>query len=183
MINHFILALAFAAEKHQHQRRKDAKITPYINHPIALVNVLVNEGGVLSWDVLCAALLHDVIEDTETTEKELVEHFGKKIAAIVMELTDDKALPKEERKLRQVQHAPAASHEAKLVKLADKICNLRDILTNPPSDWDLPRKQEYFAWSYAVVAGVRGTNSKLEKVFDVIMQEGQVYFSKGGVHG
>ena len=104
MINHFILALAFAAEKHQHQRRKDAKITPYINHPIALVNVLVNEGGVLSWDVLCAALLHDVIEDTETTEKELVEHFGKKIAAIVMELTDDKALSKEERKLLSLIH-------------------------------------------------------------------------------
>jgi guanosine-3',5'-bis(diphosphate) 3'-pyrophosphohydrolase len=183
MINHFVHALAFAAEKHQHQRRKDAKITPYINHPISLVNVLVNEGGVLSWDVLCAALLHDVIEDTETTEIELVERFGKKIAAIVMELTDDKALPKVERKLRQVQYAPVASHEAKLVKLADKICNLRDILINPPSGWDLPRKQEYFAWSYAVVAGVRGTNSKLEKVFDVIMQEGQVYFSKGDVHG
>lgn len=183
MINHFILALAFAAEKHQHQRRKDAKITPYINHPIALVNVLVNEGGVLSWDVLCAALLHDVIEDTETTEKELVEHFGKKIAAIVMELADDKALPKAERKLRQVQHAPAASHEAKLVKLADKICNLRDILTNPPSGWDLSRKQDYFAWSYAVVAGVRGANPKLEKVFDMTIQEGQLYFSKGGVHG
>jgi len=183
MINHFVLALAFAAEKHQHQRRRDAKITPYINHPIGLINVLVNEGGVLSWDVLCAALLHDVIEDTETSETELIEHFGKKVAAVVMELTDDKSLPKAERKLRQIQNASLASHEAKLVKLADKICNLRDILTNPPSGWSLQRKQEYFAFSHAVVAGVRGTNSKLEKVFDVIMQEGQVHFSKDGVHG
>ena len=83
MINHFVQALAFAADKHKNQRRKDAQITPYINHPIDLVNVLVNQGGVVSWDVLCAALLHDVIEDTETTEEELLIHFGKKVTAIV----------------------------------------------------------------------------------------------------
>jgi len=183
MINQFVTALTFSAGKHRDQRRKDVEASPYINHPIALVDVLVNEGGVLNWDVLCAALLHDTIEDTQTTAEELTKLFGEKVASIVLEVTDDKALPKAERKLQQVAHAPHSSHEAKLVKLADKICNLRDILTNPPSGWDLPRKQEYFAWSYAVVAGVRGTNSKLEKVFDVIMQEGQVYFSKGGVHG
>jgi guanosine-3',5'-bis(diphosphate) 3'-pyrophosphohydrolase len=92
MINHFVQALAFAADKHKNQRRKDAQITPYINHPIDLVNVLVNQGGVVSWDVLCAALLHDVIEDTETTEEELLAHFGKKVTAIVKEVTDDKSL-------------------------------------------------------------------------------------------
>jgi guanosine-3',5'-bis(diphosphate) 3'-pyrophosphohydrolase len=173
MINHFVLALAFSAEKHKNQRRKDAQITPYINHPIDLVNVLVNEGGVLSWDVLCAALLHDVIEDTQTTEEELINHFGKKVTAIVKELTDDKSLAKEVRKSLQIAHTPFASHEAKLVKLADKICNLRDILVAPPAGWDLKRKQEYFAWSEAVVAGIRGTNAKLEKVFDALLQEAE----------
>lgn len=171
MINHFVHALAFSAEKHKNQRRKDAQITPYINHPIELVNVLVNEGGVMSWDVLCAALLHDVIEDTQTTEEELVTKFGKKVAAIVMELSDDKSLAKDVRKRLQIEHAPFASHEAKLVKLADKICNLRDMLASPPSGWDLQRKQEYFAWAAAVIAGIRGTNSKMEKIFDGLMDQ------------
>ena len=173
MINHFVRALAFAADKHKNQRRKDAQITPYINHPIDLVNVLVNEGGVVSWDVLCAALLHDVIEDTQTSEEELLAHFGKKVTAIVKELTDDKSLAKDVRKRLQVEHAPFASHEAKLVKLADKICNLRDMLSNPPTGWDLKRKQEYFAWSAAVVLGIRGTHSKLEKVFDGLIEQGK----------
>jgi guanosine-3',5'-bis(diphosphate) 3'-pyrophosphohydrolase len=173
MINHFVQALAFAADKHKNQRRKDAQITPYINHPIDLVNVLVNQGGVVSWDVLCAALLHDVIEDTETTEEELLAHFGKKVTAIVKEVTDDKSLAKDVRKRLQVEHAPFASHEAKLVKLADKICNVRDILSSPPTGWDLRRKQEYFAWSAAVVLGIRGTNSKMEKVFDDLMEQGK----------
>lgn len=173
MINHFVRALSFAAEKHKNQRRKDAQITPYINHPIELVNVLVNEGGVVSWDILCAALLHDVIEDTETSEEELITHFGKKVAAIVKEVSDDKSLPKEVRKRKQVENAPFASHEAKLVKLADKICNLRDILSSPPASWDLKRRQEYFAWSQAVVLGIRGTNSKMEKVFDALVEQGR----------
>jgi guanosine-3',5'-bis(diphosphate) 3'-pyrophosphohydrolase len=173
MINHFVHALAFSAEKHKNQRRKDAQITPYINHPIELVNVLVNEGGVMSWDVLCAALLHDVIEDTQTTEAELITHFGKKVTAIVKELTDDKSLAKEVRKSLQIAHSPFASHEAKLVKLADKICNLRDILVAPPAGWNLKRKQEYVLWSEAVVAGIRGTNSKLEKIFDDLLKEAQ----------
>ena len=173
MIHHFVQALAFSAEKHKNQRRKDAQTTPYINHPIELVNVLVNEGGVVSWDVLCAALLHDVIEDTQTTEAELLAHFGKKVTAIVKELTDDKSLAKDVRKRLQVEHAPFASHEAKLVKLADKISNLRDILRSPPTGWDLKRKQEYFAWAAAVVAGIRGTNSKMEKLFDSLIEQGK----------
>jgi guanosine-3',5'-bis(diphosphate) 3'-pyrophosphohydrolase len=171
MINHFVRALSFAAEKHKNQRRKDAQITPYINHPIELVNVLVNEGGVVSWDILCAALLHDVIEDTETTEEELIAHFGKKVASIVKEVSDDKSLPKDVRKRKQVEHTPFASHEAKLVKLADKICNVRDILSSPPTGWDLKRRQEYFAWAQAVVLGIRGTNSKMEKVFDALVEQ------------
>ena len=173
MINQFVSDLAFSASKHRDQRRKDVEASPYINHPIALVDVLVNEGGILNWDVLCAALLHDTIEDTQTTSEELTKAFGKNVASIVLEVTDDKALPKAERKLQQVAHAPHFSHEAKLVKLADKICNLRDILASPPSGWDVKRKQAYFEWAAAVVAGIRGSNSKLEKIFDALLEKGR----------
>ena len=169
MANNFIRAVAFAAEKHRDQRRKDADASPYINHPIALANVLANEGDIANEDVLIAALLHDTIEDTQTSEEELKKEFGSKIASIVIEVTDDKSLPKAERKLQQIEHASHSSIEAKLVKLADKICNLRDMLCSPPKDWPLERRQEYFAWAMAVVAGLRGTNSKLEKIFDDLM--------------
>src|SRR5713101_8757667 len=120
-------ALAFAAHKHRDQRRKDAQASPYINHPIALADVLVNEGGVTDVEVLCAALLHDTVEDTATTHEELANAFGSRIARIVAEVTDDKTLPKAERKRLQIEHAPSISREAKLVKLADKLCNLRDV--------------------------------------------------------
>ena len=173
MINQFVTALTFSAGKHRDQRRKDAEASPYINHPIALVDVLVNEGGILNWDVLCAALLHDTIEDTQTTAEELTNAFGKNVSSIVLEVTDDKALPKEERKLQQIAHAPHSSHEAKLVKLSDKICNLRDILASPPSGWDVKRKQAYFEWAAQVVSGIRGSNSKLEKVFDALLEKGR----------
>ena len=176
MINQFISALAFSAAKHRDQRRKDAEASPYINHPIALVDVLVNEGGVLNWDVLCAALLHDTIEDTQTTSEELTKVFGKNVASIVLEVTDDKSLPKEERKLQQIAHAPHSSHEAKLVKLADKICNLRDILASPPEGWDVKRKQAYFEWASQVVSGIRGSNSKLEKIFDALLEKGRAQY-------
>lgn len=176
MINQFVTTLAFSAAKHRDQRRKGVEASPYINHPIALVDVLVNEGGVLNWDVLCAALLHDTIEDTQTTPEELTKAFGKNVASIVLEVTDDKTLPKAERKLQQVAHAPHASHEAKLVKLADKICNLRDILDSPPSGWDVKRKQEYFEWAAAVVSGIRGSNSSLEKVFDALLEKGRTEY-------
>jgi GTP diphosphokinase / guanosine-3',5'-bis(diphosphate) 3'-diphosphatase len=144
-----IEAISFAAEKHRNQRRKDAHASPYINHPIALANVLANEGHVTDINVLCAAVLHDTIEDTETTAAELESRFGSKIAGVFVEVTDDKSLPKEVRKQLQIEHAANASHEAKLVKLADKICNLRDILNAPPADWPAERNQAYFGWGGA----------------------------------
>jgi guanosine-3',5'-bis(diphosphate) 3'-pyrophosphohydrolase len=167
--NKFIKAVAFAAEKHKNQRRKDANASPYINHPISLANVLANEGGIANEDVLIAAILHDTIEDTETTESELRIEFGNSVAEIVLEVTDDKSLSKAERKLKQIEHAPNVSMDAKLVKLADKICNLRDILNSPPSDWSVERRQEYFKWAEAVVQGLRGSNVELEKIFDELM--------------
>ena len=165
-------ALAFAAHKHRDQRRKDINGSPYINHPIALASVLSNEGGVTEETVLCAALLHDTVEDTETAPAELAEQFGKTIAGIVMEVTDDKSLPREIRKRLQIEHAAHASHQAKLVKLADKIANLRDIASSLPADWDSTRKKEYFNWAKQVVDQIRGTNAVLEKIFDEIYAKG-----------
>jgi guanosine-3',5'-bis(diphosphate) 3'-pyrophosphohydrolase len=159
-------ALAFAAHKHRDQRRKDPEASPYINHPIALADVLVNEGGVTDVEVLCAALLHDTVEDTATTPAELEEIFGSRVAGIVAEVTDDKDLPKAERKRLQVEHAGELSPEAKLVKLADKICNLRDVAERAPPSWDLARRREYFDWAKRVVDGLRGAHPRLEAAFD-----------------
>jgi guanosine-3',5'-bis(diphosphate) 3'-pyrophosphohydrolase len=159
-------ALAFAAHKHRDQRRKDPEASPYINHPIALADVLVNEGGVTDVEVLCAALLHDTVEDTATTPEELAAAFGERVARIVAEVTDDKTLPKAERKRLQVAHAGELSREAKLVKLADKICNLRDVAERAPPSWDLARRREYFDWAKRVVDGLRGAHPRLEAAFD-----------------
>lgn len=159
-------ALQFAARKHRDQRRKDPEASPYINHPIALANILLNEAGVDDPAVICAALLHDTVEDTETTEAELAERFGPRIAAIVMEVTDDKSLPKARRKELQVEEAAGLSREARLVKLADKISNLRDVASSPPPDWPLERQREYFDWARRVVDGLRGTHAPLEALFD-----------------
>ena len=169
LIGVFVKAVAFAADKHRTQRRKDADASPYINHPIALANVLANEGGVTDVVVLSAAVLHDTIEDTNTTADEVTAIFGAKSTATVLDVTDDKSLDKHDRKQRQIEHAPHISKEAKLVKLADKICNLRDILAAPPADWSPERKQGYFDWAAKVVAGVRGVHPELEAVFDGLL--------------
>ena len=157
-------ATAFAALKHRDQRRKDAEASPYINHPIALADLLWDLGGVRDPVVIAAALLHDTIEDTETSATELRRAFGAKVAGIVGEVTDDKRLPKERRKELQIEHAAHISKSAKLVKLADKICNLRDILASPPKDWSIERKREYFDWPKKVIDQVRGTNPDRKSV-------------------
>ena len=159
-------AAEFAARKHRDQRRKDPSASPYINHPLALAEILSGDGQVRSADVLAAALLHDTLEDTETTSAELTAAFGPKITHIVEEVSDDKRLPKEKRKELQVLHAAHISKSAKLVKLADKIANLADIISSPPAGWSLQRKQEYFEWAKRVIDQVRGTNAKLERRFD-----------------
>jgi len=159
-------ALSFAADKHRNQRRKDKEASPYINHPIALARILAVEGGVDDAVVLCAAVLHDTVEDTETSHEELAAQFGRETADVVLEVTDDKALPKAERKQLQVEHAPRLSHAAKLVKLADKIANVRDVADHPPSEWPLERRREYFDWAKRVVDGLRGTHGGLEAAFD-----------------
>jgi guanosine-3',5'-bis(diphosphate) 3'-pyrophosphohydrolase len=161
-----IKAADFAALKHRRQRRKDAEASPYINHPLALARVLKLEAGVDDVEVLVAAILHDTVEDTETTVEELAREFSPAIAAIVAEVTDDKSLAKAERKRMQVEHAPHISPQAKLVKLADKICNLRDVINAPPARWSLERRRSYFDWAGAVIDGLRGAHPGLERLFD-----------------
>jgi guanosine-3',5'-bis(diphosphate) 3'-pyrophosphohydrolase len=168
-------ALSFSAEKHTKQRRKDIDKTPYINHPISLANILAQR-WVIDENVLCAAILHDTLEDTETTAEELQEHFGEKITSIVLEVTDDKSLEKSVRKQKQVEHAASISNEAKLVKLADKIANITDIINTPPADWSSDRKKEYFEWAKAVVDNLRGAHQGLEKDFDELINKAKIVF-------
>ena len=159
-------AIAFAANKHRHQRRKDAEASPYINHPIAVATVLAAEGDVSDEVALIAAALHDTVEDTQTTFEELEKHFGSEVTGLVRELTDDKSLEKAKRKRLQIEHAPNSSIRAKQLKIADKICNVRDITDTPPVDWPLKRRRDYLTWSEQVVDGCRGVNAKLDQAFD-----------------
>lgn len=159
-------AAEFAAHKHREQRRKDSSKSPYINHPLALARILVEEGGVNDSVVIAAALLHDTIEDTATEHQELRGQFGRAVADVVAEVTDTKWLEKGLRKRLQIVKASKSSASAKLIKLADKIANLRDIISSPPADWSLARKQEYFDWAKRVVDELRGTNARLERKFD-----------------
>lgn len=165
-----ILAAArFSAERHRNQRRKDADATPYINHPLS-VAALLAEHGIADSEILAAALLHDTVEDTDTSFEELEVTFGARVTAIVAEVTDDKALPKSERKRLQIEHAPHKSPDARLVKIADKTSNLTDIVNSAPG-WPLERKQEYFDWAKSVVDPMRGINAELEAAFDAIFAQ------------
>jgi GTP diphosphokinase / guanosine-3',5'-bis(diphosphate) 3'-diphosphatase len=169
-------ALRFSAAKHRDQRRKDIPQSPYINHPIEVIETLWHAGNVRDTAVLLAAILHDTIEDTQTTSEELESLFGPEVLGIVLECTDDKSQPKTERKRLQIEHAPYISDKAKLVKLADKICNIHDIYNSPPPDWPLVRKQEYLIWSQEVVAGLRGVNQGLESLYDQELSKGKKIF-------
>jgi guanosine-3',5'-bis(diphosphate) 3'-pyrophosphohydrolase len=159
-------ALRFAADRHRDQRRKDADASPYINHPIALAEALISIGGTTEAVVLCAALLHDVIEDTNTTREELLDRFGREVTDVVLDVTDDKGLPKDVRKRLQIANAPNLSRRAKLVKLADLLCNLNDLALSPPADWPPERRSGYADWAEAVLAGLRGANAGLETAVD-----------------
>jgi len=159
-------AASFAADRHRHQRRKDAAASPYVNHPLAVACILSNVGGVRDEALLVAALLHDTVEDTNTTLDELAAEFGPVVSGIVGEVTDDKSLPRSRRKALQVEHAAHASDAAKQLKIADKIANVRDIASRPPEGWSLDRKLEYVAWADQVVAGCRGVNAALDAAYD-----------------
>ncbi len=159
-------ALDYAAHMHRDQRRKGADAFPYINHPIQVAELLATDGGIDDEATLMAAILHDTIEDTTATREQIEFLFGADVAGLVMEVTDDKSLAKAERKARQVAHAPHLSPQAQTIKLADKICNVRDIGAKPPTGWSAERRLAYFDWAEQVVAGCRGVNPALEARFD-----------------
>jgi len=164
-------AMLFSARKHRTQRRKDEEASPYINHPIEVAELIANVGGVSDLPTLMAAILHDTVEDTGSTFAELEEDFGPDVRLLVEEVTDDKNLPKEVRKQLQINHAQALSSRAKQIKIADKICNVHDVIHTPPPNWALGRRREYLQWAAKVVEGCRGSNANLEHRFDEKLQE------------
>jgi GTP diphosphokinase / guanosine-3',5'-bis(diphosphate) 3'-diphosphatase len=163
-------AANYAAQKHSKQRRKGAAEEPYVNHLLEVADLVSTAISEADQNLIIAALLHDVIEDVGVTAAELRERFGEDVANLVVEMTDDKSLPKEERKRLQIEHAPKLSLRAQTVKLADKISNLRSILSSPPPDWTLERKQDYFKWSQQVVNGLTAPNPVLKAEFDKAMK-------------
>jgi guanosine-3',5'-bis(diphosphate) 3'-pyrophosphohydrolase len=162
----FLQALVFAAHKHRDHRRKDPNHSPYVNHLIEVADLLWRVGGVRDPVLLTAAVLHDAIEDTHTSPAEIREYFGKEVLDLVLEVTDDKSLPQAVRKRLQVEHAAHISPQAKQLKVADKISNVRDIINTPPLDWPDQRRQAYLDWAREVVDQVRGANPALEAEFD-----------------
>jgi (p)ppGpp synthase/HD superfamily hydrolase len=166
-----LAALKFAAHKHSRQRRKDLEATPYINHPIEVAEVLSHIGGISELPTLQAAILHDTIEDTETTPQEIEDYFGQEVRRLVQEVTDDKSLPKQERKRMQVDHAPDLSTPAKQIKIGDKICNVSEMTPAQPVEWPLQRKLEYLDWAEKVVLGCRGSNPDLEQHFETVLKK------------
>ena len=159
-------AVLFAAYKHAAQTRKDAASTPYIIHPIGVADNILEIGKVYNVNILIGALLHDTVEDTDTSFEELEQHFGKTITALVREVTDDKALSKEERKRLQIEHAKHTSPEAAVIKLSDKLYNLKDLTTNTPAGWPAERVAAYFTWSQSVVTNLPAANEALKQAVD-----------------
>lgn len=179
MSNTLILKAAyFAAEKHKSQHRKGEDGSPYINHPLFVATLLAELAEVSDVDILTAAILHDTIEDTETTKEELVELFGEKVADLVSEVTDNKALEKSVRKQLQIEHASQLSKGAALIKLADKINNVIDVTNNPPKWWDIERRLAYFDWAEKVVNNLSETNPILLNKFFQVLGEGRSKLSK-----
>lgn len=171
-MSHIILKAArFAADKHRDHRRKGAAAAPYINHTIEVAENLAHH-GVTDQEILAAALLHDTIEDTDTTPEEIGAAFGPRVQSLVEECTDDKRLPKEERKRLQIVHAPRKSPGAKQIKIADKISNLRGILEDPPVDWSPQRRLEYFQWAEKVIAGLKGVHPGLDAEAEEVLRKG-----------
>jgi guanosine-3',5'-bis(diphosphate) 3'-pyrophosphohydrolase len=166
-----ILAAAhYAAEEHASQRRKGAASEPYLNHLIEVAHLVSTTSSEPDPNLIVAALLHDTIEDVGVSKEELTQRFGPDVADLVVEMTDDKALPKQERKQLQIEHASKLSVRAQTIKLADKISNLRSILTSPPTNWDSRRKREYFDWAKRVVDGLTAPNPILKAEFESTLQ-------------
>ena len=159
-------AADYAARQHIAQRRKGERAEPYINHLTEVAALLAEATGGNDVMLLAGGLLHDTLEDTDATYEDLEQRFGPEVAALVAEVTDDKSLPKEERKQLQIDKTPAKSRRAKLLKIADKTSNLRSMVTSPPKGWTEARLRDYVAWAEQVVRSCRGLNAVLDAAFD-----------------
>jgi (p)ppGpp synthase/HD superfamily hydrolase len=164
-------AYAFAAERHAQQRRKGEKEEPYINHLVEVAALVAAATEGKDPGLTAAAVLHDTLEDTQTSFEELEDVFNRDVADLVAEVTDDKSLPKQTRKDLQVANTPKKSSRAKIIKIADKISNLRSLVNSPPGNWTEERKRDYLDWARQVVDGARGVNAWLEDAFDDAARE------------
>jgi guanosine-3',5'-bis(diphosphate) 3'-pyrophosphohydrolase len=169
-VEQVLAAALFAAEKHASQRRKGAAGIPYINHLLEVAHMVSENSDPADTNLILAALLHDVVEDTPTTLAELEQRFGRDVAALVAEVTDDKSLPRETRKALQVQNAPYQSVRAQMIKLADKVSNLRSIISAPP-DWSYERKRQYFDWAKQVVDRLTAPDGRLKAEFNRVYRQ------------
>jgi (p)ppGpp synthase/HD superfamily hydrolase len=169
-------AADFAARRHVAQRRKGDAAEPYINHLTEVATLLAEATDGADPVLVAGGLLHDTLEDTDTTYEDLVESFGPEVAALVAEVTDDKSLAKEERKRLQIEKTPGKSRRAKLLKLADKTSNLRSLVSSPPGGWTDERLRDYVGWAEAVVRSCRGLNQKLEAGVDAALAEAKRRF-------
>ena len=171
-------AFGFAARKHQNQRRKGRQGAPYINHPIDVAERLWEIGEIRDINTIIAGILHDIIEDTETSQEELETEFGSEICSIVLEVTDDKSLPQQVRKRLQVEHAGNLSFAARQVKLADKISNIQEVIDSPPINWSLQQRREYVAWGEEVINELLGSNENLERYFKDLSSKAKQKFEE-----
>ena len=167
-------ALEFAANRHKYQTRKGVGKIPYINHPVQVAKTLIDYGED-DTDFIVSALLHDVVEDTAQNESQvkdlsgkILKMFGENVLLTVLEVSDNKELPVDERKQLQIQMTPNLSDRAKKLKIADKICNIQDIINDPPEGWPEDRKIAYIHWAKQVVNGARGLNHEMDEYFDEI---------------
>jgi (p)ppGpp synthase/HD superfamily hydrolase len=158
-------AMDFAAHRHSAQRRKGIRAEPYIIHLTEVARLLAEATDGTDTPLLIAGLLHDTIEDTATTEADLRAAFGDEVTSLVLEVTDDKRLPREDRKRLQVELAPSKTLRARMIKIADKTSNLHSLADSPPVGWTAHRKAEYVAWARRVVEACGPTNGRLEALF------------------
>ena len=184
-LNKILEAISFAADRHRNQTRKGISKVPYINHPIQVAKILTDVGE-NEPELLIAAILHDVIEDTTKNEEEIkalsnviLSKFGEEVLITVLEVSDNKSLPVEERKRLQVIHTPDLSERARKLKIADKISNIEDVEKDPPENWEQERKLAYLNWAKQVVDGAKGLNKKLDQYFDQVYNETYSHIKSG----
>lgn len=170
-----LAAAVFSADRHRDQRRKGERPTPYINHPLEVAECIVRVAGVDDAEVLIAAILHDTVEDTDTKPEEIEDQFGADVASLVMEVTDDRSLTSMERKRLEIEHAPHLTPRAKLIKLADKICNVADTASNPPTSWTRQRRRDYLEFAEQIALGCRGNNAALDAEFARVLASARAH--------